>query len=237
MNLRTLILENQHILYDADVLSEIDTGLFEPDELQARGLLTGSAPGRGTTWFYVHNEVALVLRHYRRGGWAAPLLKDCYLWSGLERTRAWREFQLLAHMHRRELPVPQPIAARVIQHGRWFTADLITHRIMFTQSLAETLRTRGLDAHRWVGIGLTLRRFHDAGIYHADLNAHNILLGKENTVYLADFDKGELRKSAPRWQQANLARLLRSLRKLKKLNPELCFSEADWGLLTDGYRK
>ncbi len=230
-------IENQHILYDADALSETDTGIFEPDSLQARGLLTGSAPGRGTTWFFVHHDQPLVLRHYRRGGLVARLLHDRYVWTGLARTRAWREFQLLAHMLAAGLPVPPPVAVRVIRAGLYYRADLITRRILFTTSLAAALTTRGLDMTRWRTLGITLRRFHDAGVYHADLNAHNILLGKDNTVYLADFDKGALRRPRARWQQDNLARLHRSLQKLKTAHAEFYYSTADWSALLDAYRR
>jgi 3-deoxy-D-manno-octulosonic acid kinase len=236
VKIQTRTLGAQHILYDADVLREAEPWLFDRDELQRRGVLTGLARGRGTTWFYAHDELALVLRHYRRGGAVARLLLDRYLWTSLKRTRAWREWALLAHMYARELPVPQPVAARVVRRGLIYRADLITRRLLFTEPLAEKLMVNGLDASRWRGIGICIRRFHNAGIYHADLNAHNILLGKENAVYLADFDKGELRKHDRKWKEENLERLKRSLLKLKKANPGFGFSDADWTLLVDAYR-
>lgn len=228
-------IDNQHILYDADTLSETDTGIFDPGMLKARGLLTGSAPGRGTTWFFALHDQPLVLRHYRRGGLVARLLQDRYMWTGLARTRAWREFRLLAYMVSIGLPVPQPVAVRVLRTGLYYRADLITRRIMFTTSLADALTKRGLDVTRWRTLGITLRKFHDAGIYHADLNAHNILLGKDHRVYVADFDKGERRKPAPRWQQENIERLHRSLRKLQILHTDFHYSEADWVSLLDAY--
>ncbi len=228
-------IDNQHILYDADALSETDTGIFDPGILQTRGVLTGSAPGRGTTWFFTHHGQPLVLRHYRRGGLIARLLQDCYVWTGLARTRAWREFNLLTHMVSAGLPVPPPVAVRVKRAGVCYRADLITRRILFTTPLAAALSTRGLDMSRWRTLGILLRKFHDAGVYHADLNAHNILLGKDNTVYLADFDKGELRPPAARWQQETLARLRRSLRKLQTAQQDFHYSEADWTALLDAY--
>jgi 3-deoxy-D-manno-octulosonic acid kinase len=235
MNIQTRTIGRQHILFDADAMREAEPWLFDPQELKQRDRLTGLARGRGTTWFFSHAGLALVLRHYHRGGAVARLLGDRYVFTGLHRTRVWREWHLLAHMHALGLPVPQPIAAQVTRDGWSYRADLITRRIAFTESLGEKLAQKGVDASRWRGIGLCIRRFHDAGVYHADLNAHNILLGKEHSVFLADFDKGELRKNAGDWKRDNLERLHRSLSKLKRLHAGYGYDEADWTLLEDAY--
>ena len=44
--------------------------------------------------------------------------------------------------------------------------------------------------------------------------AHNLMLDQHGMVWLLDFDRGALRAPARDWQQDNLARLQRSLRKL-----------------------
>ena len=38
----------------------------------------------------------------------------------------------------------------------------------------------------WIDIGRCIRRFVDAGVHHADLNAHNVLLDSEDRVWLVD---------------------------------------------------
>ena len=81
-----------------------------------------------------------------------------------------------------------------------------------------------------------MRRFHDLGVCHADLNAHNVLLSEE-TVYLIDFDRCELRKAAGFWRDENLVRLRRSLEKTAYALPRDRFTEADWHGLLDGYRQ
>ena len=55
-------------------------------------------------------------------------------------------------------------------------------------------------------VGSVIGRFHRAGVWHADLNAHNVLVAPDG-VYLIDFDRGRLRVPAVAWQQANLQRL------------------------------
>ncbi|HEY0633890.1 MAG TPA: lipopolysaccharide kinase InaA family protein, partial [Gammaproteobacteria bacterium] len=64
-----------------------------------------------------------------RGGLIAKLVADRYLWSGIEATRAWREWRLLAELCSEGFPVPQPIAARVIREGLFYRADIVTRRL------------------------------------------------------------------------------------------------------------
>lgn len=66
-------------------------------------------------------------------------------------------------------------------------------------------------------------------MWHADLNAWNILLDAHADVWLIDFDRGRLRPPAVSWQQANLARLRRSLEKLGM------FDARDWERLRRAY--
>jgi hypothetical protein len=73
-------------------------------------------------------------------------------------------------------------------------------------------------------------------VCHPDLNAHNILLVGDDSVYLIDFDRGSLRKPGL-WCDSNLVRLRRSLEKITYKLPPEHFSEADWHGLLDGYRQ
>ncbi|NOX76319.1 MAG: 3-deoxy-D-manno-octulosonic acid kinase [Gammaproteobacteria bacterium] len=233
----------QHVLFDADQLSGVEPYFFDPAALAQAGLLRGSAEGRGTTHFVELNGAPCVLRHYRRGGLVAKLLDDRYRWASLPETRAWREWHLLADLEKQGLPVPRPVAARVITRGLFYRADLIMQRLNGTRSLCQALENGPLSTVQWSAIGHCIRRFHDAGVYHADLNAHNILLdaegsllSEEDAVWLIDFDKGEIRPPALDWQQANLARLRRSLDKLAGLRSPFHFAEADWRQLMVGWQ-
>ena len=79
-----------------------------------------------------------------------------------------------------------------------------------------------------------LARFHRAGVWHADLTAHNILLDQDGRSYLLDFDRGRLRRPG-HWRQRNLARLLRSLRKIRPQVSETAYPEPQWQWLLAGY--
>src|SRR5690606_9287058 len=117
------------------------------------------------------------------------------------------------------LPVPQPVAARCEKIAPFlYRGDLITRRIPAARTLAETLRDQPLAEELWSALGATLARFHRHGVYHADLNANNILLDDSGHFYLLDFDRGEQRRPETAWQRNNLDRLLRSLHKLQRLH-------------------
>ncbi|MBL1274583.1 MAG: 3-deoxy-D-manno-octulosonic acid kinase [Ectothiorhodospiraceae bacterium] len=244
---------SQHILYDADQMNDVELRLFDAEALARDGLIRGSAQGRGTTHFVEIASQECVLRHYRRGGMVARLLGDRYWRSTLPNTRAWREWHLLADLTTQGLPVPQPIAARVVTQGAFYRADLIMRRLTNTHSLSQAVQAACLPETQWRAIGQSIRRFHDAGVFHADLNAHNILLNKilpENmpmqeetvpqalvAVWLIDFDKGEIRPVARNWQMANLMRLKRSLDKLSGLHAPFHFQDADWQQLMAGWER
>jgi 3-deoxy-D-manno-octulosonic acid kinase len=55
---------------------------------------------------------------------------------------------------------------------------------------------------------------HDANVYHADLNAHNILVDDTQKIWLIDFDKSTRRTMTRALREQSLERLGRSLQKL-----------------------
>ncbi len=212
----------------------MDGAFFDPATWQRRERLLGTARGRGAAVFVRGEGGDYVLRHYRRGGLPAKLSDDCYLWSGLERSRPWHEWHLLVTLQAHDLPAPRPVAVRVVQSGLCYRADIVTARIA-GQALAQILGREPLPRENWREVGACIRRFHEAGVYHADLNAHNILLDEAGRVFLVDFDRGRFRLPGD-WRQSNLDRLQRSLRKLASLDVRFAFNESDWDVLIQGYR-
>ncbi|MGQ7845961.1 3-deoxy-D-manno-octulosonic acid kinase [Granulosicoccus sp. 3-233] len=207
----------------ADSPLPFDPIVFDEVQLAQRQLLTGQAgAGRGNTFFFTLNDEPLVLRHYRRGGLAQKLSRQHYLYTGLERTRAMREFAVLVELCQLSLAVSRPHACRVVRRGAFYQASLVTHRID-GQTLAESLS--GKAGHRepqaltWKNAGDVIARMHAAGVLHADLNAHNILFDDAARVSLIDFDRARHRPlpagdPASGWCQANIDRLRRSILKV-----------------------
>ncbi len=223
------------ILYDAAHIKQPEAWFFEAGHWREKGAVLSTAQGRGAACIFHYQGHDYVLRHYRRGGLMARFSDDKYAWSGLEKTRAWREWHLLAKMFQQGLPVPRPVAARVQRLGLFYRADLVTLRLPDVQPLADVLMVRKLDEKAWRKLGATIRRFHDAGIYHADLNARNILLDARGQVFVIDFDKGEERRPDKVWQQANIDRLERSFNKFNDNQACFYFDAQAMAWLLEGY--
>jgi 3-deoxy-D-manno-octulosonic acid kinase len=121
--------------------------------------------------------------------------------------------------------------------GPGYHACLVTRRVAGTVPAAELLRKRRAgEIRRWMEeIGRSIRLCHDAGGWHADLNAWNLLVAESRPdlpVIVIDWDRGSLREEGVslRARLANLARLRRSLKKL-----ELKSALDAWPALERGY--
>ncbi len=217
----------------------VNPEIFDPAYLSRNSKIAEKKiAGRGAVVFFQHDNYSLVLRHYHRGGLPARFSADKYLWTGFERTRAWREYNLLKFIQSCDLPAPRVYAAHIKKRGLFYTGDLITHRIDGTESLGERLAAERLSRLNFERIGATIGRFHEKMIDHVDLNANNLLLDQKDRVYLIDFDRCRVRRDGNvDWRQDNLRRLRRSLVKLRSDAGTFNFSDADWDSLCAGYRK
>ncbi|MEL7310850.1 MAG: 3-deoxy-D-manno-octulosonic acid kinase [Pseudomonadota bacterium] len=206
--------------------------LFDPEGWPQR--IGDANEGRGGTVMVANDTGRFALRQYRRGGLVARLLADQYLYTGAENTRCMREWRLLLEMTRIGLPVPVPAAARFIQSGLFYRASLVTRWIPDSETLAQRLTQRPLMSQHWHKLGGVIATFHQHGIYHADLNAHNVMLDAESNWFLIDFDRGEQRERG-KWQLTNLGRLHRSLEKERGRMQATHWDRADWSALLEGY--
>lgn len=210
--IQRLAIDRGAILFDPELVDAPGPQVFNRTYWRERGALTERAGGRGSIHFIDAGERQWALRRYLRGGVPAFLSRRHYLWLGEERTRSFREFRLLHALRRRGLPVPAPVAALYRRGLLTYNAQLITERIAGARPLSELIAAGGMDEARWAAIGRCLRRFHDAGVQHADLNAQNILLDPQGAVWLLDFDRGRERQPGS-WRERALQRLARSLAK------------------------
>lgn len=234
-----------YLVYAPQLLEKPAASFLSHDVFeQAKSYEPVSHGGRGKAWFIELPEISAVLRSYQRGGLVARFNRQAYLGWSPESSRAYKEWYLLQNLYQQGLPVPRPVAASIC---RWpfafiplYRAHILIERIPDVKTFDHMLSKAVASDELWRSVGACIRRFHDAGVYHADLNANNILIDDQQKVYLIDFDKGEIRNSqntssSEEWKRGNLQRLKRSLLKQQTLYPEYYFSEDNWMNLLSGY--
>ncbi len=193
-----------------------------------------TARGRAEAVFFNREGLDLVLKHYFRGGMVARFMGDRYLGRKPENSRSFREWELLHKMQAMDLPVPVPVIASVTQSGWFYRADLVMQRIK-GEPMADLLMHDVLEAQTWQAVGRCIKKFHNQNVYHADLNARNILVDEDNKIHLIDFDKSCFRYLGDSWKLSNIARLKRSMLKFQKNTSVFNFREQDWKFLLKGY--
>lgn len=232
------------IAFDADVLKQPDKKYFDPAYWRALDAVTATAQGRGNSFFVDAPFGAVVLRKYLRGGCAARISRDRYLYTGLARSRPFQEFSTLVALSNLGLPVSRPVAAMCEHKGLISRGALMTHAISNAITLADVLQqsddaeeqvvANSVEQTIWRNVGRCIRRFHAAGVWHADLNARNILIDKGLEVFLIDFDRARLTPGQPVEGTNNLARLKRSIQKISAGNHK-DYVTKHWMALMAGY--
>jgi 3-deoxy-D-manno-octulosonic acid kinase len=222
------------LLHDAALTEGAELRWFDREHWLASGAVGLETSGRGDVLIVDRGADSWVLRHYRRGGLIARFVEEHYLWLGRDRTRAFRDWRLLARLHESGLPVPKPVAAAVQRSGPIYTADIITVYLPGTRKLSAFIAAGETPEACWPAAGRVVAALHNRGVDHPDLTAHNLLLDERGAVFVVDFDNTAIRPPG-RWQDAGLERLRRSLRKVA-LETGTPFDAGAWRSLEDAYR-
>lgn len=228
---------NIYCRFNENVTKNFVIAFFDYNYWQKKQAIIGSAKGRGVTYFIENEAQHWVLKHYFRGGLVGKLIKDRYLFTGINKTRAIEEYELLKKMQLLGLPVPTPVAVKITKHLCSYQADILTSRIIDAKDVVGLLSEKPINKALWQTIGKTIKQFHQQGIYHDDLNCHNILIDNNNKVWLIDFDRSKQKAIEKNWQEANLHRLLRSFNKEKNRLANFHWHNNDWQDLMSGYNQ
>lgn len=150
-----------------------------------------------------------IVRLCRRGGLLGLVLKDAYLLIN----RPQCELQAHLRLYELGLSTPEPLGAAWERRGLWYRGAVATREVDAVD-LAAFLTAEPVNAGDVLReVGRLIRRMHDLGCYHADLQVRNILMGRDGPC-LIDFDKARLYRRLSELRRArNLLRLRRSLSK------------------------
>jgi len=161
----------------------------------------------------------LFARRSHRGGMIASLLDDIYL--GMN-PRPLQELAITVAAMKRGIPVAEPMGAIVEWIGPALYRGFFLTRAASGMTLWEFLRTDDdptVREHVLQQVRSAIDTMHRGGLFHADLNLHNLLVTKAGESFAAlilDLDKSRLYDGPvpEAKRRENGRRLLRSARKL-----------------------
>lgn len=161
---------------------------------------------------------AVVVRRSRHGGMLAGVTGERFLAP----TRAPRELRTALRLVRLGVATPEVVAyATYPAGGPWRRADVATREVLGGRDLGALLTDTPPGDERtatWAAAARLLARMSYGGVRHPDLNAANVLLAPDENggidAWLLDVDRVWFDEPRhPRVLEANLRRLLRSVRK------------------------
>lgn len=169
--------------------------------------------GRGAAYAVPlpHTDFRVVIRHNRHGGMFARFTGDRFL----SPTRAPHELEVSIALARLGVPTPEIVAYALYPPGQLLQrSDVCSREIAGGRDLAEILTGTG-EPERVAALAATatlVAVLAQAGAWHQDLNAKNVLLAADR-AYVLDVDRMTLGRPPAAALDSNLARLTRSLRK------------------------
>jgi 3-deoxy-D-manno-octulosonic acid kinase len=209
-----------YLVFDCALASDlVPLRLADPE---ARERLFARAPVRGrgaAPSVAVNPAIDMVLRRYRHGGLLGSLTGSLYLGPG----RALAELQVAVRAEALGAPVPHVLCLVLWPVLGPFWSALIGTReergLQHLLELAQQLEPAQARAALAREVGQAVRRLHDAGVEHRDLQLRNVLAAPEPSagprrIVVIDLDGARYhpRRGVPvRLRAANLGRLTRSV--------------------------
>ena len=171
--------------------------------------------GRGAAYGVSLGGIPSVVRHARRGGYViAPVLGDRFLGT----PRFLRELQWSHRLLALGVPTPAFLAGAWYRSGPIHRADVATERVDGADLAALLFDGPPLPADErhavLAAVARLVRRLHDAGVVHPDLQLRNVLVGRGTAGPVAALlDVDTCRRAGPRAAARNLRRFFRSWKK------------------------
>ena len=191
-----------------------DAGWLDPARLDAALAQASGARGRAPVAVVAAGPAALVVRAVQRGGFFGAALGRALAGS----RRPLDELAATAQLRAAGAPVPRPAFAGAWRRGPVWQGVVATHVVEGTRDAESWLGETTSPTRRrraFASAGRAVRRFHDAGGWHADLHAKNLLVREREgavDVWVIDLDRARvLTHVDARARMTQLMRLYRSL--------------------------
>ncbi len=160
------------------ILSSKDSSHDGVPVLEGRGnIILGNLPEHGP----------VIVKCYHRGGLLQWFLSNRYVKWGM--TRGQAEFEMLVHIRSIGVSAPRPVAFAYAGFP-FYRAWLVMSEILGKRSLAQLSRENEDFCHEIVPsfirqLAVLIRN----RILHVDLHPGNVVLDRENRLFILDFDK------------------------------------------------
>ena len=230
MNIITKKINNKIIFYDSDI------GINIEELFSSNALYTDER--KNVEWI---NDNKWVKKHYFRKGMMS-FLHDQYLYSYLNNTRSYREFEILNYLHKHNFNTCKPLVGWVTFSGIIYKANLVTETIQ-AKTLRELLGSKLINYEKsllFKKIGIKVAEMHSLNIFHGDLNINNIMISIENKkideedpkVWIIDFDKSNRSQYSleESYRNLNISRFKRSLVKTNN------YDDQSFSTFLEGYQ-
>ncbi|MGE0709260.1 MAG: lipopolysaccharide kinase InaA family protein [Planctomycetota bacterium] len=164
----------------------------------------------------------LLVRALVRGGLVGKVVRRLS-WDPL---RAESELRVSVEAAARGASVPEVVAAVTRRVPGGYQHGLVVRELSGARDLVAVLRAEPEGIARWRALraaGEAVRRLHDAGVDHVDLNLKNVLVGQDGRGVVIDLDRCRVHEAAldERGRERNLLRLYRSWLKLQAAEPQV----------------
>ena len=205
-----------------------DLESFFKKHLQATQYLQGRTPHPSVP---LQDGMRMVVRKYSHGGLLSFLNRDLFLLGA----RSFEELSLTEEIRSSGIPTIKPIGAiHQTADYPFYRAYLLSLEVPHAKNLIQYFEETGSNPFREnllhkrktiQAAGLLLRRFHQAGFYHHDLQLKNLLVN-EDQVLLIDFDRSYCKTNLSIKERVkNLLRLNRSVEKWKHFGVPITWTD------------
>ena len=187
--------------YDkSDILEKIplDGEIGEPSDLSGRA--------------YIYKlEDDMVVRHVIHGGAFRHITRDRFLGLG----RSLRELKVSHYLIEKNVLTPEIIAIRYIRDGIFYSIWVISRLVPNSSDLLEYVKTYQYKVPAIMEkAGILVRRIHELGVFHPDLQIKNILVDSDSRLWMLDLDKARYMGYVPSLaRRMNINRFFRSCKK------------------------